>query len=151
MATSDVLSGGGISLQEELANASKAEEWPSPVIAKEVPQEKKKLVQSQPNIRYQKIRRVKKEYNSKRDDNINSNNFKDRNWWKLLSNVLSKKANIIKDIPPILSNGNVFYSDVSKADVFNEYFASQAQNENDDLPPLIFNTYEIEQPTYTPH
>ena len=85
------------------------------------------------------IRKTKKEYLDKLDKKAsNPELFGAKQWWKLVKTFMHNKSMQFDEIPPIESNGNVYYTSKEKADIFNIHFTSQSTlNNNDDPEPDI--------------
>jgi hypothetical protein len=64
--------------------------------------------------------------------------FGQKDWWKLVKTFMTNKCIIFDEIPPIESNGIVYYSNKEKADIFNAHFISQSTlPDNDDPEPDV--------------
>ena len=85
------------------------------------------------------IRKRKDDYFTDMQERINKPNcFGTKDWWKLLDRFSSRKGISESSIPPIEYNNEIFYSNLKKAEIFNNYFLSQSQlNNADDIVPTI--------------
>ena len=89
------------------------------------------------NFYTDEIRKQKRNYIQQLDDKIsNESNFNTKQWWKLVSNFLKNKGTASDDIPPIEVGNETKYSNLDKANSFNEYFNNQSTivADNDPLP-----------------
>ena len=59
-----------------------------------------------------------------------------KKYWSILNSFLGNKK--MPTIPPLMENGEIITDYLGKAEIFNNYFASQCTplDENDELPPL---------------
>ena len=82
------------------------------------------------------IRKSKTEYFEKVDKLLSSNNCNTKTFWKLSKQVLNLKPS--STIPTLVTNNNYAETDFHKANMLNEYFASQTvvNDSNKQLPPL---------------
>ena len=82
------------------------------------------------------IRKSKTEYFEKVDKLLSSNNCNTKTFWKLSKQVLNLKLS--STIPTLVTNNNYAETDFHKANMLNEYFASQTvvNDNNKQLPPL---------------
>jgi hypothetical protein len=89
-----------------------------------------------------KIRERKLQY-LKELDTLASNpeKFNTKEWWKLVKTFLSKKGMESNEIPPLESDGRIYYSNKEKANILNNFFISQSTipNETDPIPELAFS------------
>lgn len=70
------------------------------------------------------IRQSKEKYLNKMSSQLTGNS-RNKSWWKIVHNFIKPDPNKLL-IPPIVDNGNYYEEDIDKANVFNNYFASQA-------------------------
>ena len=64
--------------------------------------------------------------------------FGQKDWWKLVKYFTEKEGIGLDEIPPIDCNGQIFYSNKEKAELFNEFFIKEATvNNEDNTPPDI--------------
>jgi len=92
------------------------------------------------------IRKRKEEHIRELENRILSpHNFGNKDWWKIVNSFLKKKGMSTNEIPPIESNGIVYYSAEDKAEVFNETFLQQSriQGHDDDVPPVEEERFSI--------
>ena len=85
------------------------------------------------------IRQRKLDYYTTLENRItNLSDFGTKEWWKIVNSFLKKKGVDPDEIPPIESNGIVYYANREKAEVFNDYFIAQSvvDNEDDVLPAI---------------
>ena len=82
-------------------------------------------------------RQLKIEYYQELDEKASDpKQFGTKEWWKLVKQFMNKKDVSSDNIPPIKHNGNIFYSNKDKADIFNNFFVQQSTLEStDDTPP----------------
>lgn len=101
-----------------------------------------------------KIRERKLQYTKELDAQIcDSHNFGTKEWWRLVNTFMSKKGINTNEIPPLELNGQVYYSNKEKADIFNNFFISQSTllGNNDPIPDLelsngpILSTIELSE------
>ena len=78
------------------------------------------------------IRASKRNHDSKIDDNINSS-MGTKTWWRMVKRYVQRKCGTIS-FPPIISNGTIHENPEDIANIFNEYFVSQATVNNPDAP-----------------
>ena len=76
-------------------------------------------------------------YNQKKNNALNDKNTDPKFYWTILNNILQNIK--IPSIPPILASGKTITNIVTKANLFNNFFASQCTTlENTSkLPPLL--------------
>lgn len=99
-----------------------------------------------------KERQRQQDYISELDNKVsNSTNFGNKEWWKLVKSFLNKKGIESNEIPPILHEGTVHYSNEEKANVFNTFFIAQStlENSNDDVPDVPYVIPEISEISLT--
>ena len=76
-----------------------------------------------------------KRYEQKMISNLSKDNLDVKTFWKLSKNILG--CNSDRSIPPLIENDQVIPDDLSKATVFNNYFASISSfPENIQIPDL---------------
>ena len=64
--------------------------------------------------------------------------FGQKDWWKLVKSFMEKKGIGLDEIPSIDCNGQIFYSNKEKDEIFNDFFIKEATlNNEDDTPPDI--------------
>ena len=67
-----------------------------------------------------------------------------RKWWKTVKQVTGDK--VYSGIPTLIENGSPIINSIKKADIFNNYFASQCQlpdgSKDHPLPPFRYETDE---------
>ena len=95
------------------------------------------------------IRKTKKEYIDKLDKKASDPNlFGTKDWWNLVKTFMSNKNMQSDEIPPIESQGNIYYTSKDKAEIFNDHFISQSTLPNNDDPepdiPISNNIPKLE-------
>ena len=64
--------------------------------------------------------------------------FGQKVWWILVKSFMEKKGIGVDEIPPIDCNGQKFYPNEEKAEIFNDFFIKEATvNNEDNTPPDI--------------
>ena len=48
--------------------------------------------------------------------------FGQKDWWKLVKSFMEEKGIGLDEIPPVDCNGQIFYSNKEKAEVFNDFY-----------------------------
>ena len=88
------------------------------------------------NMYTDEIRKRKKDYIQELDNKISTNNFVDKQWWKLVNSFLKQKDTKKDEIPPITHENTTLYTDIEKANCLNNYFEKQSNvdGETDPLP-----------------
>ena len=79
---------------------------------------------------------------------INSSQFGQKNWWKIVRQFMKKKGINSDTIPPLTVNVKTYYSNTEKANVFNDFFVNHCKLENEDspLPDTVINdAFEINE------
>ena len=69
--------------------------------------------------------------------------FGQKDWWKLVESFMEKKGIGLDEIPPIDCNGQIFYSNKEKAEIFNDFFIKEATLNNEDDTHLIFPSLTV--------
>ena len=104
------------------------------------------------NYVIEQIRKRKKQYYDELNDTINNPQlFGNKEWWKVVNKYMCKKGMDSDEIPPILSNGELHYSNKSKANVLNDFFIQQStlQDNDDTLPHVNYKPQELQEITLT--
>ena len=98
------------------------------------------------NVIVNDIRKRKLEYYNELNDKVNGQvRFGQKEWWKIVKHFLNRKGIDSSEIPPITVNGQTYYSNTDKAEVFNNFFINQGNldNPDDPLPTIESNRTEI--------
>ena len=89
-------------------------------------------------------RQLRNVYYSGLGEELSSPTMPGRIWWKTVKQVTGDK--VYSGIPTLIENGSPIIDSIEKANIFNEYFASQCQlpdGSNDNpLPPFRYETDE---------
>ena len=99
------------------------------------------------------VRRKKDDYDNKLDKKVSDNkNFGNKEFYKLLKQFMNKKGKN-DDIPPIEFEGNIYSSNLEKANLLNNHFIRQStlDNINDDVPDIQQSVNEITHINITPN
>ena len=78
------------------------------------------------------MREAKKEYKIKLSEKITSGKFSSKDWWKTIKTPLGKDK--MDDIPPLIKNGQPINDPNDKANIFNQYFQSQTELDDSNIP-----------------
>ena len=82
-----------------------------------------------------KVRKRKLEYQNELNETvIDPAKFGQKEWWKIVRQFMSKKGIVTDNIPPLTVNGTTHYSNIDKANLFNDFFVSQCVVEDDGSP-----------------
>ncbi|MCG7881047.1 MAG: hypothetical protein JAY96_05605 [Candidatus Thiodiazotropha endolucinida] len=94
------------------------------------------------------LRKSKQDYKDKLAEKIDSNSLSSKDWWKTFKSLINKSK--LNTIPPINYNGRVINLPCDKANLFNNFFESQTQLDDDgrevphlDLPLHTLNTIHL--------
>ena len=99
------------------------------------------------NLVIESIKTRKKDYFEELNELVcRPDKFGTKQWWKLVNTFLNKKGMHTEEIPPILHNGILYYTNKEKADIFNSHFVQQSTLDNPDsaLPQINFSNNEIQ-------
>ena len=91
------------------------------------------------------VRQKKDEYDNKLDKKVSNNhNFGNKEFYKLLKLFMNKKGKN-DDIPPLEYEGNIYSSNIEKANILNDYFIRQStlDNTDDEVPDIPQSTHQI--------
>ena len=80
------------------------------------------------------MREAKKDYKIKLSEKITSGKFSSKDWWKTIKTLLGKDK--MDDIPPLIKNGQPINDPNHKANIFNQYFQSQTELDDSNIPVL---------------
>ena len=85
------------------------------------------------------IRNAKQTYLDKLSDNLKTKSLSSRDWWKTLKSFIKSPDD--NAIPPLIYNDEVYSCNKDKANLLNNYFASQSNlhDDNAELPNLSIN------------
>ena len=78
------------------------------------------------------LREAKKEYKIKLSEKITPGKFSSKDWWKTIKTLLGKDK--MDDIPPLIKNGQPINDPNDKANIFNQYFQSQTELDDSNIP-----------------
>ena len=80
-------------------------------------------------------------YNELNETVIDPVKFGQKDWWKIVRKFMSRKGIDSDNIPPITVNGTTHYSNIEKANLFNDFFVSQCrvQDDGSPLPDITLN------------
>lgn len=90
------------------------------------------------------IRKQKLDYYNELNDKINGLQVGQKEWWKIVKTFLNKKGIDSNEIPPLTVDGHTYYSNIDKAETFNNFFTKQCNLDNEDDPLPIIETNESE-------
>ena len=85
------------------------------------------------NFYASELKSAKEEYEIRQSSKLDSPSISGHSWWQTIKSLLSLDKNT--SIPALLlDNGDAVHENNTKSNIFNEYFSSQCQLDNHDLP-----------------
>ena len=85
------------------------------------------------NFYVSEFKSAKEEYEIRQSSKLDSPSISGHSWWQTIKSLLSLDRNTY--IPALLlDKGEAFHENHTKSNIFNEYFSSQCQLDNPDLP-----------------
>jgi len=85
------------------------------------------------------ITNAKASYYSSISEKMNSEKSGSKNWWNLVKRLVGNSDNS-RSIPPIEFDGELVFNDITKSDLFNDFFCAQTQlDDTQHSPPDIPN------------